>query len=196
MPTSHHNMSTPTKLSAPSKILCIGDSLIAGFPYDVDESWVAECGRMTGIEMINRGICGECCADIVDRLKGQLVATHARHVLLEGGMNDILDYVPMDATMDELRRAITISHDNGAKIAIVMPWRVAAYELNDKIDELRECMTRELIGTPLIDMEPCLPPLGDRNNCFVWDGVHPTDATYKLIGNYATKIITKETLIN
>ena len=50
-------------------IACYGDSLVQGFPFGPRYSWTAEVEKHTQIKMLNYGICGECCDDIVFRVR-------------------------------------------------------------------------------------------------------------------------------
>ena len=180
------------------KIFCVGDSLIAGFPYDSGSSWIAEVGRLTGLAMINHGVCGECCDEITQRLDSLTALFQngdgSAHVIFEGGMNDLLDGLSIDGAIDSMRLAKKICDERGAKIAFVMPWLVAASELDAKISRLREAMTRGLAfdGVPLFDFEPIFEGNGDgRARYFTWDGVHPNDTTYRLLGGHAAPLIKK-----
>ncbi|HAT98720.1 MAG TPA: lysophospholipase, partial [Acidaminococcaceae bacterium] len=44
-------------------IACFGDSLIEGFPFAQENSWVAQVEKVTELRMLNHGVCGECCDD-------------------------------------------------------------------------------------------------------------------------------------
>ena len=76
-------------------IACFGDSLIEGFPFAPENSWIAQVKKNTGIRILNHGICGECCDDIKDRLVWRPLPKEVNHVLFEGGMNDIIQGCPL-----------------------------------------------------------------------------------------------------
>ena len=86
-------------------IACFGDSLIEGFPFAPENSWIAQVQKNTGIRMLNHGICGECCDDIKDRLIWRPLPEDVSHVLFEGGMNDIIQGCPLTFSIDQIKQA-------------------------------------------------------------------------------------------
>ena len=86
-------------------VACFGDSLIFGFPYGPKESWIAEVEAETGVTMLNYGVCGDCCDDIVYRLKNMYLPEQVEAVLFWGGANDILNGRPQGFVIDDLKRA-------------------------------------------------------------------------------------------
>lgn len=49
-------------------IACYGDSLIYGFPFGIDYSWTAQVEKNFPVKMLNYGVCGDCCDDIIFRI--------------------------------------------------------------------------------------------------------------------------------
>ena len=50
-------------------IACYGDSLVQGFPFGPRYSWTAQVEKLTQIKMLNYGVCGDCCDDIIYRMR-------------------------------------------------------------------------------------------------------------------------------
>ena len=71
-------------------VACFGDSLIQGYPYSNQNSWIAEVEKYAEVKMLNYGVCGECCDDILARLKMTKLPEYVRHILFLGGANDII----------------------------------------------------------------------------------------------------------
>ena len=87
-------------------VACFGDSLIFGFPYGPKESWIAEVQAETGVTMLNYGVCGDCCDDIVYRLKNMYLPERTEGIVFWGGANDILNRRPQGFIIDDLKQAL------------------------------------------------------------------------------------------
>ena len=173
-----------------SKIACFGDSLIQGFPFTEENSWVACVETIIGMPMLNHGCCGECCDDIADRLTRRFPDSQITHILFEGGMNDIIQGCPLSFSLEQIKKAQHFSTMANRPFCLVLPWYCAASELNPLIQRLREAMLKNFSDSCfLLDFEPMFGPLSPRNRYFIWDGVHPTAATYEELGRYAAPIL-------
>ena len=71
-------------------IACYGDSLVQGFPFGPRYSWTAQVEKLTQIKMLNYGVCGDCCDDIIYRMRQYALPEYVQHVIFLGGANDIL----------------------------------------------------------------------------------------------------------
>lgn len=125
-------------------IACFGDSLIEGFPFSPENSWIAQVKKNTGIRMLNHGICGECCDDIKDRLIRRPLPKEVTHVLFEGGMNDIIQGCPLTFSIEQIKLAKQFCDEQNAAFCLVLPWLCGAEELNHLIERLREAMKKNL----------------------------------------------------
>lgn len=121
------------------RITCYGDSLIQGFPFTEEHSWVAAAGRGSAGTWENHGICGECCDDITERVLRQRW-DGGRLLLYEGGMNDIIQGVPLSFSLEQMERARRHAAAAGAAAVFVLPWYCAAAELNPLVRRLRAAM--------------------------------------------------------
>ena len=146
-------------------IACFGDSLIEGFPFSPENSWIAQVKKNTGIRMLNHGICGECCDDIKDRLIWRPLPKEVTHVLFEGGMNDIIQGCPLTFSIEQIKLAKQFCDEQNA----------AKKEFENK------CC--------LLDFEPMFLTKKHRMEWFIWDGVHPKAETYEALGNFASPFL-------
>ena len=112
-----------------SKIACFGDSLIQGFPFTEENSWVACVETIIGMPMLNHGCCGECCDDIADRLTRRFPDSQITHILFEGGMNDIIQGCPLSFSLEQIKKAQHFSTMANRPFCLVLPWYCAASEL-------------------------------------------------------------------
>ncbi len=60
------------------KIVAIGDYITEGFPYSPSDSWVELASRELGINIINRGVCGDLTGDILTRFPQDVIASNPR----------------------------------------------------------------------------------------------------------------------
>ncbi|MBO5603784.1 MAG: hypothetical protein J5915_00180 [Acidaminococcaceae bacterium] len=173
-----------------STIACFGDSLIEGFPFSQENSWVAQVEKVTGIPMLNHGICGECCDDIKDRLIWRPLQKGITHVLFEGGMNDIIQGCPLPFSIEQIKSAKKFCDEQGVPFCLVLPWFCGAEELNPLIERMRNAMLKEFDGQCfLLDFEPLLAKEAKRMSWFIWDGVHPKAETYVALGDFASPLL-------
>ena len=67
-------------------VACYGDSLVQGFPFGPRYSWTAQVEKLTQIKMLNYGVCGDCCDDIIYRMRQyalpEYVETRRRNYLM------------------------------------------------------------------------------------------------------------------
>lgn len=170
-------------------LACFGDSLAEGYPYGNAASWLAEVERQTNLQVLNYGVCGETTMDIMQRLMRWHPAPHVRHVLYQGGMNDILQGVPLAATLKTMHYADYWCQQHKQKLCLVMPWLSGAAELNPAIQELRQAMREEFaaLNLFLLDLQPALSVPVDPN--LFLDGVHPMGMTYKQLGRYGASLL-------
>lgn len=173
-----------------SKLACFGDSLIQGFPFTEENSWIVYVETITGIPMLNHGCCGECCDDIADRLIWHASDPQITHILFEGGMNDLIQGCPLSFSLEQIKKAQHFSAAANRPFCLVLPWYCAAPELNPPIQRLREAILKNFSNSCfLLDFEPMFGPQSPRNRYFIWDGVHPTAATYEELGKFAAPIL-------
>lgn len=62
-------------------VACYGDSLVQGFPFGPRYSWTAQVEKLTQIKMLNYGVCGDCCDDIIYRMRQYALPEYVQHVL-------------------------------------------------------------------------------------------------------------------
>lgn len=171
-------------------IACFGDSLVQGFPFGNEASWVAELERTGEITALNYGLCGDCTDDIFDRLRLQYLPAQVKHIVFLGGANDILQGVPEKFTMSVLQRLVSWCQDKGYSLCIVLPLVSSDSYLNRKLLNLRQDLEMRLGDKVyLLDLQPAIGlDAGTRAKAYL-DGVHPTAAAYKQMGEYARPLL-------
>lgn len=79
-------------------IVCLGDSITAGYPYSPKESWVSICREQLDINLINAGISNDTTADLLRRFGQDVVPHRPQAVLLLAGTNDAWQGIPLKVT--------------------------------------------------------------------------------------------------
>ena len=172
-------------------IACFGDSLVQGFPYTKENSWIAQVERNTGIKMLNYGLCGDCCDDIFERLRYGYLPEGVKHILFLGGANDILQGRPQEHILRDFLRLISWCQEQKLQLCIVLPLLTNESTLNKRLEALRETLRCECSAAYLLDLQPAIGfELKDRAAAYL-DGVHPLSKTYTALGNYAGEHLTK-----
>lgn len=169
-------------------IACFGDSLVQGFPYGNEYSWIAAVEKATGIQMLNYGLCGDCCDDILYRMRQYPLPNHVKHVLFLGGANDVLQGVKLDTTMLQFKRLLDFCDERGYKLCIVLPLISSDEFLNRPLLNLKQEIEHRLGDkVTLLDLQPAIGlDAATRKKAYI-DCVHPTTATYEAMGLYAAE---------
>ncbi len=171
-------------------IACFGDSLIFGFPYGPRDSWIAEVEAETGVRMLNYGVCGDCCDDILYRLKNMYLPEHTEAVLFWGGANDILNRRPHSFIINDLKRVLEFCAAKKWPLALVLPLFSADDEFNAQAELLRTRIEFEFADKAfLLDLQEAVGKTDVELQTAYFDGIHPTVATYKKMGICASRLL-------
>lgn len=167
-------------------IACYGDSLVQGFPYGPRYSWTAQVEKITQIKMLNYGICGECCDDILFRVRQYALPAYVRNILFLGGANDILQGRKLDAVMDDYKRLLTFCAEKNYQLCIVLPFISADEWMNRQLLNLKQELEMQFAEKALLlDVQSAIGlDAGERKRAYL-DGVHPLAKIYTAIGEYA-----------
>lgn len=169
-------------------IACYGDSLVQGFPYGPKYSWTAKVEALKNIKMLNYGVCGDCCDDIIYRLRQYALPEYVRHILFLGGANDVLQGRRLEAIMYDYERLFSFCQEKNYKLCIVLPFVSTEQALNRLLLDLRqEIAYRYADKAFLLDVQPAIGiDASARAKAYV-DGLHPKAETYEAIGTYAAE---------
>ena len=173
-------------------IACYGDSLVQGFPFGTRYSWTAAVEKAAGnsIKMLNYGLCGDCCDDILYRMRQYALPQYVHHVLFLGGANDILQGRSLEHILADYKRLLEWCEEKHYSLCVVMPLLSAEEELNRHLLNLRQAV--ELLcknKAMLLDLQPAIGLTAAERSRAYLDGVHPKAATYESMGNYAVEYL-------
>ena len=167
-------------------IACYGDSLVQGFPFGSRYSWTAEVEKHTQIKMLNYGICGECCDDIVFRVRQYALPAYVQHILFLGGANDILQGRKLDAIMHDYQSLHEFCQEKNYSLCIMLHFISADEWMNRHLLNLKQELEAHFSEKAfLLDVQPAIGlDAGARKRAYL-DGVHPLAKIYTAIGEYA-----------
>lgn len=171
-------------------ILCIGDSITAGWPYG------SECAYSEYLKndylAVNRGVPGETSLRIMLRFEHDLISSGADTVLIMAGTNDaMLPGSQVQDTLECMKRMIRMARQNHAEpvvLTCLIPDEQAVPEWFDDIEPVRNFLNeynRQL-------MEYC----GNEHVSLICthtvapgyiDGVHPDKNGYRTLGEYISR---------
>ena len=173
-------------------IACYGDSLLQGFPFGTRYSWTAAVEKAAGnsIKMLNYGLCGDCCDDILYRMRQYALPQYVHHVLFLGGANDILQGRSLEHILADYKRLLEWCEEKHYSLCVVMPLLSAEEELNHHLLNLRQAVEQLCKNKAmLLDLQPAIGLTAAERSRAYLDGVHPKAATYESMGNYAVEYL-------
>ena len=173
-------------------IACYGDSLVQGFPFGTKYSWTTAVEKASNnkIKMLNYGLCGDCCDDILYRMRQYALPEYVRHVLFLGGANDILQGRRLETILDDYKRLLSWCEEKHYALCVVLPLVSAEEGLNRHLLNLRQAVTELCVGKALLlDLQPAIGLTGQERSKAYLDGVHPKALTYESMGVYAVEYL-------
>lgn len=100
-------------------IICFGDSLTFGYGVNPGEDYPAALRKMVLRQVINAGVDGDRSIEGLARIKADVLDKDPYIVLIEFTGNDFLKKVPLEETMNNIRKMIAQIQAQGAMTAIV-----------------------------------------------------------------------------
>lgn len=173
-------------------IACFGDSLVQGFPFGKRHSWTAAVESDGQITMLNYGLCGDCCDDILARMKMTALPDYVKHIVFLGGANDILQKRPQKFILADLEKVLLWCEENNKQVLIILPFISSDEKFNVHLLALRAAIA-ETFGkrAELLDLQPAIGlTQAERERAYL-DCVHPKSETYAKIGEYALPYLKK-----
>ena len=197
---------TPVRITL---VATLGDSITAGSPgYDPDPRMRETLGfgadeksqwqywaqkAHPDLRFRNCGVYGQRTDEIALRLDG--CAKDANVLIVQGGINDIVQGRPVEKAAENLRRMVERGKALGLRVAVVelLPWNNGYPEADPKIRALNELIH----GIAKDEQVPVFPfystlqdPARPGRMREVWtsDGDHPSVEGYRLLGERAFRL--------
>jgi len=169
------------------KVVCIGNSIVKGFPHRQGQSFPSVLRVRTGWQVINKGVNGDSTSMVLRRFPADVLAHQPDKVLILTGANDFIYQTasPMEA-MKNIEQMIDMSQENGIETVLLTPLQCnppqAAQEwmagesvdyqvVNQKLSELSTLIRSAAIarGCAMVDLGLKYIGFGKYH-----DGLHPT----------------------
>lgn len=167
-------------------IACYGDSLVQGFPFGNKYSWTAAVEKIAPIKMLNYGLCGDCCDDILFRIRQYVLPEYVQHILFLGGANDVLQGRRLENILEDYKRLLQWCDEKNYRLCLVLPLLSADEYLNRHLWDLRQSIEQLYTEKALLlDMQPAIGLDVAARKAAYLDGVHPLAKTYEAMGMYA-----------
>lgn len=169
------------------KVVCIGNSIVRGFPHRQSQSFPSVLRARTDWQVINKGVNGDSTAKVLARFQGDALSHHPDKVILLTGANDFIYQTASPAeAMENIDRMIQLSEERDVAMVLLTPlqcnpqqaarqWMAGAavdYNLvNQKLSALSALIrnTAAARGCALVDLELKYKRFGRYQ-----DGLHPT----------------------
>lgn len=173
----------PNREKQDLRIVCLGDSITYGFPWGPSVSWVEMLGQALGCEVINKGINGNTTGDMLNRFERAVLKHNPTHLILMGGINDVIMSESFDRIVWNLREMVEKAGEAGIKVILGLPTAIddAYYEkLIERIRQWMKSYAREK-NLPIINFTAAFyDEFGQlRNDLLLADGGHPDISGYK-----------------
>lgn len=167
------------------KIVCLGDSITWGFPFGPQDSWVAMLQEQLQVEIINRGINGNTTSDMLARFERHVLQEKPTHLILMGGINDVVCQDPYDVTVHNLRTMVDRALAAGITVILGTPTAVDYPPWERSIQRLREWIhdLAAQLDLYVIDFHKAFYDQDGnlRTDLLLPDGGHPTRSGYQAI---------------
>jgi len=165
------------------KVVCLGDSITYGWPWGPEVSWTKMLADELAGEVINRGIPGNTTSQMLERFDKAVLKFNPSHVIIMGGLNDVILQDSFDRITWNLRSMAEIARDNGIKVIFGLPTVIDEPGLERLVWKIRDWISiySEEHHIQVINFAQAFY---DENNnilseLLAADGAHPTKAGYQ-----------------
>lgn len=184
------------------KIVCIGNSIVNGYPHRRSQCFASLWRQASGHEIINKGENGDITPSVYARFAEDVVSHRPGAVVILTGTNDFIYQVCTPSeTMGWLEKMAALAKENSIEAILMTPLLVDArtaekrwlpdvdYDaVNDKLTELRSLMLEygQKNGVRIADAQGRYSQLYTEANVsdFLIDGLHPTVAGHEALAGF------------
>ena len=187
----------PVSLPAAERIVCLGDSLTAGYGLDpgqaypsVLEALLLENGRQ--VEVVNAGVSGDTSAGGLRRLPW-IMQQDMDCLIIALGANDALRGQPVEATEENLREIIRIARSKQPGITIILAGMLAPPNMGEVYSSrFASVFPRIAKEESVLLLDFLLENVAARPELNLADGIHPNAMGQRLIAESLLKLLTEQ----
>lgn len=184
------------------KIVCIGNSIVNGYPHRRSQCFVSLWREASGHEIINKGENGDITPNVLSRFEKDVISHKPAVVVILTGTNDFIYQVcSPEESMDYLNQMVDLAKANSIEVIMMTPLLVDVFlaerhwmpdvdyhEVNEELKTLRKLMLDygEKNGVTIIDAQEKYTQLYDSENVseYLLDGLHPTVRGHEAISRF------------
>ena len=187
----------PALLQGTERIVCLGDSLTAGYGLDPEqaypsvlESLLRDRGRE--VRVVNAGVSGDTSAGGLRRLPW-IMQQDIDTLIIALGSNDALRGQPVEATEANLRRIIRTAREKQPGIGIILTGMRAPPNMGPAYAKaFREIFPRLAREESVAFLDFLLEDVAARPELNLPDGIHPNSKGHRLIAESLAKLFPLE----
>ena len=178
------------------KIVCIGNSIVNGFPLRRSQCFTGLLRSRYGYETINRGVNGDTTEGIYQRFDSDVIARRPDACLLLTGTNDFIGGKSAEQVFDSIKRILAKSAQlDSMQMILLTPlltyphmaerlWIPADYTmLNQSLDEVAQRL-KSLEDCSIIDIQSAFKNSRIAAEEAYSDGIHPTAEAHEFLAEY------------
>jgi len=184
------------------KIVCIGNSIVNGFPHRRSQCFASLWRQASGHEIINKGENGDVTPNVYARFESDVIAHRPAAVLIMTGTNDLIYQVcTPEETMSWLEKMAELAKSKSIAVIMMTPLLVDValaekhwlpgvdYQaVNLGLQTLRSLMLDygNKNSVRIIDAQELYSNLYTRENVseYLLDGLHPTVLGHEAIARF------------
>jgi acyl-CoA thioesterase I len=175
------------------RIVALGDSLTAGYPFPQKNSWVNILATEQGWDIANQGANGETTGEMLERFMQDVVYVKPHIVIITGGANDVLQQVPIEVIVNNYRAMIDLAKQHQICPVIGLTMAIDEPRSDEEVVLLRthlEEFARKM-ELSVIDFYGALTDRESGKTAREWDydGVHPNPRGYQRMAEAAYPIL-------
>lgn len=178
------------------KIVCLGDSLTAGYKVRQENAWVSILNRETPHTWINCGISGDTSVGMLVRLQTQVLPQKPDAVLWMGGSNDLIITSSSDSAKNSLMAMIHQCGEWGVVPIVGIPLAIRSVpdrwiavcdlpKVCEGSGEYVRWLRNFVVGIPqrYVDFDAAFRAVGNGPELYLEDGLHPSELGQRIMAN-------------
>mgnify|MGYP000947348427 CR=1 FL=1 len=189
------------------KIVCIGNSIVNGYPHRRSQCFASLLRQVYGHEVINKGVNGDITPNVYARFGKDVISHKPDAVVILTGTNDFIYQVcsPEEA-MGWLDKMSVLAKENSIEVILMTPLLVDAslasqrwtsdvdYDVvNEKLKSLRKLMLDygDQNGVRIADAQEYYRSFytEDTASDYLLDGLHPTVPGHEAIAGFMARFL-------
>ncbi|AGA70531.1 lysophospholipase L1-like esterase [Desulfitobacterium dichloroeliminans LMG P-21439] len=173
-----------------TKIVTLGDSFTYGYPGDSKKAWPAVLREALQVEVVNKGKTFQNVQDLYSRFETDVLNEKPGRVIIFSGNGDALQDIPMETYQEYIQAMVDKAESNHITPILALPLPYTGVQ--SLIKEYREWEKNYAKENDILVLD-FASVLMDADNKYLEglskDGKYPTDTGYKLMGEYAARVL-------